>query len=124
MSIELKIKIINLMDEARTIRKEEQKLHGMEKWHLQQHRKTVVRDAARRSQIAYHICRGSEHGWRDPASHREAVCWADWPHVEKMVRKYGSQEVIENLKTVEKKFKGVFLEKPVETRASLQAVSN
>lgn len=93
MSIELKIKIKNLADEARTIRKEEQKLHGMEKWKLQHHRKTVVRDAARRTLIAYQMLRGKE--WRThalQASPCDVRVIADRKEVERMVRKYGSEE--------------------------------
>lgn len=103
MSIELKIKIVSLMDEARTIRKEEQKLRGMEKWKLQHHRKTVVRDAARRSQIAYAICR--DRNWEDPASSHELTRYSDWKEIERMVRKYGTPEAVEALATIEKAFK-------------------
>lgn len=93
MSVELKIKIKNLADEARTIRKEEQKLHGMDKWKLQHHRKTVVRDAARRTLIAYQMLRGKD--WRTHAL-RASECdirvIVDRKEVERMVRKYGSEE--------------------------------
>lgn len=60
MSIKLKIKVKHLAEEARIIRKEERKAFGMEKWTLQHHRKTTVRDAARQTQIAYAIVRGKE----------------------------------------------------------------
>lgn len=103
MSIELKIKIVSLMDEARTIRKEEQKLHGMEKWKLQHHRKTVVRNAARRSQIAYQICRGRD--WNDPSSSDEMTRYRDWKEIERMVRKYGTPATVETLAETEKAFK-------------------
>lgn len=89
MSVELKIKIKNLADEARTIRKEEQKLHGMEKWKLQHHRKTVVRNAARRSLIAYLKIRGKaweQHALRNPGA---VMAAADEKEVARMVRKYG-----------------------------------
>ena len=91
MSVELKIKIKNLADEARTIRKEEQKLHGMEKWKLQHHRKTVVRDAARRSLIAYMKIRGKE--WEQHALKRDdcVMIARDNKEVERMVRKYGER---------------------------------
>ena len=92
MSIELKIKIKNLADEARTIRTEESKLHGMEKWKLQHHRKTVVRDAARRSLIAYQMIRGrdwQQHALQDPDY---ATAAKDKKEIERMVRKYGPAE--------------------------------
>lgn len=86
--LHLKIKIKNLAEEARIIRSEERKVRGRDRWELQHHRKTVVRDEARRSQIAYAIIRG-----KDPSVH-----WSfdltkrlqDKPHVERMVKKYGS----------------------------------
>ena len=94
--IQLKIKIKSLAAEAQIIRKEERKLHGMDKWGLQNHRKTVVRNEARRSLIAYQHIRG-----RDPACHfhsDEAIRRGiDWPHVERMVRKYGSLESVNKL---------------------------
>ena len=89
MSVELKIKIKNLADEARTIRKEEQKLHGMDKWKLQHHRKTVVRDAARRSLIAYLIIRGrpsDQHRLQNPGLMEQV---ADEKEIKRMVEKYG-----------------------------------
>ena len=91
MSIELKIKVKNLADEARTIRIEEQKLRGMEKWNLQHHRKTVVRDAARRSLIAYQVCRGKD--WRDNAINSDdgyPFNPGDRKEVIRMIRKYGT----------------------------------
>lgn len=88
MSIELKIKIKNLADEARTIRVEERKVRGMVRWNLQHHRKTVVRMAARRTQIAYAIIRGRD--WTACSSHDAFTAQSDQSAVEKMVRKYGS----------------------------------
>ncbi|MDJ0952469.1 MAG: hypothetical protein QNJ81_02200 [Acidimicrobiia bacterium] len=96
----LKVKIKNLAEEARIIRSEERKVHGMEKWELQHHRRTVVRDEARRSLIAYAIIRG-----KDP-SVNESTDWlkraTDKSHVERMVKKYGSQEAIERIEEYRK----------------------
>jgi hypothetical protein len=102
MSIELKIKIKSLADEARTIRTEEQKLRGMEKWNLQHHRKTVVRDAARRSLIAYAFCRLKP--WDCSASAEKLD--ADWKEISRMVRKYGSPEAVEYLAHIDRKLFG------------------
>jgi hypothetical protein len=110
MSIELKIKIKNLADEARTIRTEENKLQGMAKWNLQHHRKTVVRQAARRSQIAYQMCRGRD--WQSCTSHSELTRWGDWKEIERMVRKYGSAEAVTSLPKLERQFKATFLGEP------------
>lgn len=98
MSIELKIKIKNLADEARTIRKEEQKLHGMEKWKLQHHRKTVVRNAARRTLIAYQILRGREwtqHALQAPNYDVRVI--ADHKEIQRMLKKYGDIDLSDNL---------------------------
>lgn len=92
MSIELKIKIKNLADESRTIRREEQKLHGMEKWKLQHHRKTVVRDAARRTLIAYQRLRGrpwEQHAKFDAYGN---LWFGDQKEIERMIRKYGASD--------------------------------
>ena len=105
MSIELKIKIKNLADEARTIRKEESKLRGMEKWKLQHHRKTVVRDAARRTQIAYQMIRGRD--WLSCSSHHELVRYSDWKDIARMVRKYGMADTVERLPLLEREFKSL-----------------
>lgn len=99
MSIELKIKVKNLADEARTIRQEENKLHGMAKWNLQHHRKTVVRDAARRAQLAYQIVRGRD--WESSASHDGFTRRSDFSEVSRMVKKYGSAETVTTLPKVE-----------------------
>lgn len=99
MSIELKIKVKNLADEARTIRKEEQKLHGMAKWNLQHHRKTTVRSAARRTQLAYQICRGRD--WQSCCSHNGFTRMQDFSEVSRMVKKYGTAEAIKSLPQVE-----------------------
>ena len=105
MSIELKIKIKNLADEARTIRTEENKLSGMEKWNLQHHRKTVVRDAARRSQIAYQMIR--DRDWVSCTSHTELTRWSDWKEIARMVRKYGTAESVKSLPKLERQFKAL-----------------
>lgn len=99
MSVELKIKVKNLADEARTIRKEEQKLHGMEKWKLQHHRKTIVRDVARRSLMAYQICRGRD--WEPSASRDRFTRMSDIREVTRMVKKYGTAEAINSLPQIE-----------------------
>jgi hypothetical protein len=88
--LHLKIKIKNLADEARTIRAEERKLHGIDKWTLQHHRKTTVRAAARRTLIAYQIIRGKDP---TPNMSREFLTMIfDRKEIERMVRKYGSTE--------------------------------
>jgi len=102
MSIELKIKVKNLADEARTIRTEENKVHGMAKWNLQHHRKTVVRNAARRTQLAYQIVRGRD--WRPCCSHDGFTRRSDFSEVSRMVKRYGSAESVLTLPKIESAF--------------------
>ena len=99
MSVELKIKIKNLADEARTIRVEERKLRGMDKWRLQHHRKTVVRMAARRTQIAYAVIKGRD--WTANASYDPFTARSDQKEVERMVRKYGAGQTVPNLAEID-----------------------
>jgi len=103
MSIELKIKVKNLADEARTIRIEENKVHGMAKWNLQHHRKTVVRNAARRTQLAYQIVRGRD--WNSCCSHDGFTRMSDFSEVSRMVKRYGSAESVLTLPKIEAAFK-------------------
>ena len=90
MSIELKIKVKSLAEEARIIRKEEGKVHGMRRWGLQHHRRGIVRDAARRSLVAYQFVRGRD--WEACASNDPVTRSRDWPSVKKMIAKYGTTE--------------------------------
>lgn len=86
----LKIKVKHLAAEAAIIRKEENKVHGMDKWRLQHHRKTVLRDAARQTQIAYAIVRGKTLNQTLGSDYSEK--YYDRKPVVNMVRKYGSDE--------------------------------
>lgn len=94
-TVELKIKIKSLAAEAAIIRHEERKNFGMSKWNLQNHRKTVVRDAARRALIAY------THIWgHDISVHMHSDTYqrlTDLEHVVKMVQKYGDAESVERI---------------------------
>ena len=99
----LKIKIKHLAEEAKIIRTEEQKVHGMAKWKLQHHRKTTVRDAARRTQFAYAIIRGKT---LESTAGGYALHWLqgdDLP-VLKMVKKYGSPEQQQDAKAIVKRW--------------------
>lgn len=57
----LKIKLKHLAAEARIIRHEARQVHGMERWNLNHHRTTVVRDEARATLLAYGFLRGREY---------------------------------------------------------------
>ncbi len=87
----LKIKIKHLAAEAGIIRHEERQTSGMEKWKLQDHRKTRVRSAARQAQFAYGIIRGRSlsqvaRGYKPPDMFQAA---RDNKEVLRMVMKYG-----------------------------------
>ena len=84
----LRIKIINLADEARTIRSEERKTAGMEKWNLQHHRKTVVRSAARANLLAYAFLRGIPYSKVERYSESEP----NWTAIGKTALRFGGEE--------------------------------
>ena len=120
-SIELRVKIKTLTAEAHIIRHEERKLHGMERWDVQHHRKTVVRDAARRTLIAYQHIRGRDvlphvgapSDSPSVAGERFFRCLHDWPHVEKMITKYGDAEAVERLPELREIMTGYIERKPL-----------
>jgi len=93
---ELKIKIKNLADEARTIREEEHKTSGMEKWGLQNHRKTAVRSAARANLLAYACLRGMPYGRveskADLAEIDRRFRAYFWKRIEKIALTFGAEE--------------------------------
>ena len=82
----LKIKIVNLADEARTIRAEEGKTSGMVKWRLQEHRKTIVRDAARCNLLAYAFLRGMPYELAESPNTTKEI---DWSRVKRIVKAFG-----------------------------------
>lgn len=71
----------------------------MDKWNLQNHRKTVVRSAARRTQMAYQIVRGRD--WEVCASHDRFTRMSDFSAVSRMVKKYGSVVSVSSLPKIE-----------------------
>lgn len=89
--LELKIKVKHLAAEARIIRSEERKVTGWDRWHLQHHRKTVVRRAARDAQLAYGFARGRTYEQMEPHSdpHRQP----HWREIRKMLEKYAPEAV-------------------------------
>lgn len=91
----LKVKIKHLAEEARIIRKEEKKHYGAIKWNIQHHRKTIVRNAARQTQLAYAYLRGKK--LTDVASQGINYDWyqyhRDVKEIHRMVEKYGKKKV-------------------------------
>ena len=97
--IELRIKAISLMDEARTIRREEHKVSGSDRYSLQQHRKTIVRWEARATHLARGYLTGMplqalERKWKHPGQFWTHI----YPPLERMVKKYGSGELATDLR--------------------------
>lgn len=80
----LKVKLKSLAAEARIIRDMERK-HPDFWYQLREHRKGVVRDSARHTQLAYGFLRGREYRQIEPKCHKSP----DFDQVEKMVKKYG-----------------------------------
>lgn len=85
----LKIKIKNLADESRTIRKEELKLPGPSeaRGRLANHRRVIVRAEARHSQLAYAFLRSKTYAATEKTSKP-----IDTRKVAKMVARFGQVE--------------------------------
>lgn len=62
----LRIKVKNLAEEARIIRKEEGRFRGMEKWDLQNHRTWNVRNECRATQLALAFMKGKPYSKVEP----------------------------------------------------------
>ncbi len=82
----LKVKIKNLAAEAAIIRTEERK-NKRARAGLAEHRRTVVRDAARHTLLAYGFIRGRKYSDMEPKCHH----YPSWDLVWRMVNKYGVQ---------------------------------
>lgn len=80
----LKVKIKSLAAEAKIIRQEEKKNKDM-RLGLAHHRKTVVRDEARHTLLAYAFIRGRAY---TTVEHQDSKT-PNWESVEKMIKKYG-----------------------------------
>lgn len=91
-SVELKVKIKHLAEEARIIRKEANAQYAAGNYQkgndLTNHRKIVVRREARATLIAYQTIRGILYDSYEGNAKSEP----DWKAVERMVKKYGAEE--------------------------------
>lgn len=97
--IKLKIKAKSLAAEARIIRKEENKLSGLRKHALSEHRKGTVRRHARATFLAIAYLKGR------PYKTVEKTCWNTTlrdryiiPKVVAMVQKYGPRDAAMGIK--------------------------
>lgn len=90
----LKIKIVNLADEARTIRAEERKLkphhdgsgYNRPYFGLHDHRVGIVRNAARANLLAYGFLRGRPYSALEGPNTRKPI---DWKRVKRIVLRFG-----------------------------------
>lgn len=81
----LRVKVKSLAEEARIIRREEQKSHGWIRDQLHLHRINEVRRAARDAHIAYGLIKGRIIEEMEPNRKSEP----NWEAIKKMVKKYG-----------------------------------
>lgn len=84
----LRVKLKSLAEEARIIRREEQKITGRLRDELHLHRVNEVRKASRDTHIAYGLIRGKTIDQMEPKRYTEP----DWAAIEKMVKKYGPKQ--------------------------------
>ena len=87
----LRVKLKNLAQEAKLIRREEQRSFGQLREELYRHRIDVVRVAARETHLAYGFIRG--RAWADMEQNPET--FPNWEAVRKMVKKYGPKDFVE-----------------------------
>lgn len=83
----LRIKVKSLAEEARIIRREEQRTWGLLRAELHNHRVVQVRRAARSAYIAYGLIKGRTMAEMEGS--RMPFNVPDWPGIYKMVMRYG-----------------------------------
>lgn len=92
-SIELKVKLKHLAEESRIIRREAERQYKSGNYQkgndLTNHRKGVVRPAARNTLIAYQTIRGIPYESYEGNAKSEP----NWKEVDRMVKKYAAEEV-------------------------------
>lgn len=96
----LKVKLKSLAEEARIIRREEQK-GGDHREGLYRHRVDDVRSEARHTVLAYNFIRGRSYKQTEP----HTITPIDINRVLKMVKKYGEPGDEDRLKKLEEWFK-------------------
>lgn len=135
----LKIKVKSLADEARTIRHQEKKTQGVFRDELANHRRGVVRDAARHTQLAYGLIRGVDLRQMEANAGMISLsgqAWGqpDWAAIKKMIVKYGPKDFVfpdyftdgvkmsKNPHLVAQKVAAKLTEAPKERRPLLQSL--
>ena len=93
----LRVKLKSLAEEARIIRREEQRTHGFLRDELHTHRVRVVRHQARITGLAYGFIKGRTLEQMEP-TRKEMPIYIDnlmWTDVRKMLKKYGPIGMLE-----------------------------
>lgn len=81
----LRVKVKSLAEEARIIRREEQRTYGRLREELHKHRVIDVRREARAANLAYGFIRGRTHEQMEGSRKTEP----DWEKVRRLCKKYG-----------------------------------
>lgn len=82
----LRVKVKSLAEEARIIRREEKKSHGMIRAELYEHRIGIVRREARAACLALGLCKGRTIEQMEPTSKSKP----DYKRVYELMRRYGT----------------------------------
>jgi len=87
----LRVKLKNLVQEARLIRREEHRARaGQLRDELAFHRRTIVRWASRETHLAYGFVRGRSLIQMENNCERKDWAAPDWAAITKMVKRYGA----------------------------------
>jgi hypothetical protein len=93
----LRVKLKSLAEEARIIRREEQRSWGMLREDLHKHRVLQVRRAAREAHLAYGLIKGLEIHQIEPIRYAESATSERilFDNVRKLIRRYGPADFAE-----------------------------
>lgn len=89
----LRVKLKSLAEEARIIRREEQRTHTVLRDELHRHRVLVVRSEARATHLAYGFIRGRTLEQMEASSDPAAP--PNWDKVRSMLKRYGPVGMLE-----------------------------
>ena len=87
----LRVKVKSLAVEARIIRREAQRTHGVLRDELHTHRVWLLRSEARHTHLAYGFIRGRTYLQIEP----KAATAPNWERVRKMTKRYGPSGFVE-----------------------------
>jgi hypothetical protein len=87
----LRVKVKSLAEEARMIRREEQRSHGQIRDELRNHRVMPLRTESRAAGLAYGFIRGRTLEQMEAKSEAPP----DWDRVRKLLKKYGPADILD-----------------------------